>query len=90
MAKKHYASMRKGEMYASREQAHALRNEDSGMIREDKSAACLLPTGVIEKQWASGNYSGPTGVTDLYTGVQKRLDRDRSDLMRSRGDGVYY
>lgn len=87
---RHYSSMKKGEMYASREQANVLRMADNGMIHEDRSAACLLPTNVIEKYYAAGNYSAPTGIADLYTGAQKRLGEDQSAIKREAQLGNYW
>ena len=87
---RHYSSMKKGEMYASRGESKSMMRHDAGMIHEDKSAACLLPQGVIEKVWPGGNYSAPTGVVDLFSGVNKRLESDRASLKRNSQSGNFW
>lgn len=90
MAKRHHSSMRGGEMYASHKGSMALKKHDSGMIHEDPSAACLLPTHVIEKQFEQGHYSAPAGIVDLYSGVQRRIKQDSSDLRRETEVGNFW
>lgn len=97
---KHYASkrnhsrmsaeMKRGEMYASQEQARSLRKHDSHMIAEDPNQPCLLPNNVIDKYWDKNTYKGPTGIVDLYAGAQKRLMEDREELKKETELGNYW
>ncbi len=65
-------------------------SRDSAMIKEDKSAPCLLPTNVIDKYWpkAASYDMGRIGA-DLFNGVQKQMSRDYSDLKKAAKPGKY-
>ena len=56
---------------------------DSGMIKDDRSAPCNLPTHVIDKYWAPKIYAMSGKVpSDLYRGVEKQLHEDTGDFRR--------
>lgn len=88
--KKHYSSGKEGRYnMTSRpvpnsmnrygvDSAHA-----SGMIDDDHSAPCNLPTHVIDKYWAPRAYALHQGVpNDLYRGAEKQLHQDVVDFRR--------
>jgi len=64
-------------------------NRDAGMISEDRSAPCLLPRNVIDKEWPrTANYT-KTAEADLFMGVQKQMSKDASDLARETSPKKY-
>lgn len=63
--------------------------EASGMIREDRSAPCLLPREVIDKQWPSSADYNMGYVDDLFNGVQKQMSEDRGDFGKAMGPKKY-
>lgn len=80
MAKRHYSSSRpmKNSINSGAAEAH-----NSGMIHDDMSAPCNLPTHVIDKYWAPKVYSLSGKVpSDLYRGVEKQLHEDAKDFRR--------
>lgn len=72
----------------SSDEMHGRRMERTGMIHEDRSAACNLPKAVIEKDFPRvvGRETGR--YPDLFTGASKQMTEDRayfnSDLKPSK------
>ena len=64
-------------------------NRDSGMIREDWSAPCLLPKQVIDRDWARNSNYMNYSEEDLYMGVQKQLREDRDGFEKAFKPGKY-
>ena len=61
----------------------------SSMIAEDRSAACLLPTHIIEKDWnESGNYHMKY-VDTLFNGISKQMREDEADFAKAFGPRKY-
>lgn len=53
------------------------------MMHEDRSAACLLPTTIMEKYYPKNpEYLVHGYMPDLYTGVEKQKATDGSDMKR--------
>jgi hypothetical protein len=55
----------------------------SAMISEDSSAACFLPTGVIEKKYPSEGGAVDGKISSLYAAVSKQTAQDKADLKRA-------
>lgn len=66
------------------------KSHKSQMIYEDHSAPCLLPMGVISKDWPQKPSSniGMIGG-DLFDGVQKQMHKDQSDFGKIRNPKKY-
>lgn len=76
MAKRHYSES----LSASKSM-----RESMGMIHEDKSASCLLPTSIIQKNFPSG----PCGMDnaqqlDLYSGVQRMMGKTAAEFRKEK------
>lgn len=74
------------EGYAS---SQRMMRRDSGMIKEDWSAACLLPTNVIEKQWAGAGDYMHKGIGSLFSGVQETMHEDGRAFEKSNKPKQY-
>ena len=69
--------------------SQSVMNQDAGMIQDDWSAPALLPRMVIDKDWPHGwNYMN-YGEADLFTGVQKQIKEDHSDMKKAFGPRKY-
>ena len=75
-------SLHDAEKYGDRTKAHGLMARDGAMISEDHSAACLLPTHVIEKEFAHTSHAALGGLKDLYTGETRQMAEDTAKLSR--------
>lgn len=64
-------------------------NRDSRMIREDWSKPCLLPTEIIDKDWARNANYMKNGEADLFMGVQKQLKEDGEGFKKAFKPGKY-
>lgn len=78
MAKRYYSSDESKNM-----------NRDAGMIREDRSAPCLLPRQVIDKDWPRTEVYMKEGAADLFMGVQKQMSQDKSDMNKASAQGPH-
>ena len=75
--------------YQTYPESKHMMKRDSGMIHEDHSAACMLPTHVIEKQWAgAGNYMHK-GIGSLFSGVQETMHEDGKAFEKSNKPRQY-
>ncbi len=97
MAKRHHNSERSRDMghdmrremsRHSRDGMHAMK-EGGGMIHDDRSQPCNLPSGVMDKHYGMGTRGMGGSINDLYMGVQKQTQRDASDLSRELKPGKY-
>jgi hypothetical protein len=80
----------KGETgYQSYPQSKHMMKRDSGMIHEDWNAACLLPTHVIEKQWAGAGHYMNKGIGSLFSGVQETMHEDGRAFEKSNKPRQY-
>lgn len=66
----HYRKMGKSGMY----------HTDSNMIHDDPTAACMLPTHIIEKEYGRGGSPLAGTIGSLYSGVQKLLHEDAREM----------
>lgn len=67
---------REDKSYGRYNESQKLMSRDSKMIKEDWNAACMLPTGVIEKVWpGAGNYMHQ-GIGSLFSGVEETMHED--------------
>jgi len=81
--------MRSESGYESYDESKRMMRRDSGMIHEDASAACMLPTHIIEKQWAgAGNYMHK-GIGSLFSGVQETMKEDGRAFEKSNKPRQY-
>lgn len=61
------------------------RIEDSGMIREDRSAVANLPQNVMMKEWPKVDYTGFEGLDDTIRGVDQQMRDDARGGKKKRG-----
>jgi len=73
---------RLGKIFARGSDGSSAMYEGSQMISEDRSAPCLLPRNVIDRDWPRGHNYISMGEADLFMGVQKQLHKDQEDMRR--------
>jgi hypothetical protein len=61
----------------------------SSMISEDRSAPCLLPRSVIDKDWERGSIYHMGMVDTLHTGAQIQIHEDSADFKRAYSPKKY-
>jgi hypothetical protein len=86
MARKYYGSNAAKSMARARS---ADLNSDTGMIREDRSAPCLLPRNVIDRDWPRSEVYMKTGAADLFMGVKKQMSEDGADMRKAMANGPH-
>lgn len=61
------------------------------MINDDMSAPCNLPREVMDKEWPRpmGYALDGSRMSDLFSGVNKQMSADSSDLRREKGNSKY-
>lgn len=90
MAKKrHYAAMKSGEEYSTRGESMKTLQGDSRMIHEDRSAPCLLPREVMDKDWPRATMYSPTIPSDLFTEANKQMKADEREFRSAFKPGKY-
>lgn len=77
------------ESYSGYKESRKMMARDGAMIKEDMSAPCLLPRGVIDEYWPKANNYHMGYVEDLFYGAQKQMHEDYDDLGRSMGPKKY-
>lgn len=75
--------------YSSYNSSQLMMKRDSSMIREDWSAACLLPTNVIEKQWPGIDNGMKKGIVTLFSGEQEMMREDRRNFDKANKPKLY-
>jgi len=55
----------------------------SSMISEDRSAPCLLPRNVIDKEWEKGSTYNMGMVNSLFNQVQMQLNEDAAGFKKA-------
>jgi hypothetical protein len=61
----------------------------SSMIAEDRSAPCLLPRNIIDKEWEQGSSYHMGMVDTLYEGVQIQIREDSADFKKAYSPKKY-
>lgn len=77
------------ESYSGYKESRKMMARDGAMIKEDMSAPCLLPKGVIDEYWPRANNYHMGYVEDLFYGAQKQMHEDYDDLGRAMGPRKY-
>ncbi len=72
--------MRHLEQYAGPEESKRMMSRDSSMIKEAWANPCLLPEGVIDRDWPRAKSYVNYQVPDLFSGVQAQLHEDERDF----------
>lgn len=70
------------EHYAGYKSAKSEMRRDGAMIHEDRSAPCLLPRNVIDREWPSHRGYMPKAPMDLFDGANAQLHEDERDVRR--------
>lgn len=77
------------ESYSGYKESRKMMARDGAMIREDRSAPCMLPRNVIDEYWPrAANYNAGY-VDDLFYGAQKQMHEDYEDLKMETRPGKY-
>jgi hypothetical protein len=87
MAKKYHGSAKRdmgrdGDMERSHSSRMRPMHEGGGMIKDDMSKFCNLPTEVMDKEFGKGEYSMPGRIRDLYEGAEQQMSQDERELRR--------
>lgn len=77
------------EAYSGYKESRRMMARDGAMIKEDMSAPCLLPRGVIDEYWPRANNYHMGYVEDLFYGAQKQMHEDYDDLGKAMGPKKY-
>lgn len=85
----HAFHMRDREQYAGREETKMTMARDAHMIADDWNAPALLPQNVISRDWPRAASYNLGTMDDLFSGVQKQMSEDFSDLRKAEKPGKY-
>ncbi len=77
------------ESYSGYKESRRMMARDGAMIREDMSAPCLLPRGIIDEYWPRAANYHMGYVDDLFYGAQKQMHEDYEDFGREMKPGKY-
>jgi|GEM_PF-5297944 hypothetical protein len=80
---------REDKSYGRYDGSQKLMSRDAGMIKEDWDAACLLPRGVIEKEWPGAGDYMRKDIPNLFSGVQETMREDGNAFMKSNKPRQY-
>lgn len=76
---KYYRDMER-EFYVAGDDRKRADLEDSGMIREDRSAVANLPQGVIMRPYPKGSYGYEKGLNDTLSGIDMQMSDDSKEM----------
>jgi hypothetical protein len=81
--------LEKRESYSGYKESRKMMARDGAMIKEDMSAPCLLPRGIIDEYWPKAANYHMGYVDDLFYGAQKQMHEDYADFGREMDPKKY-